>query len=204
MMNVAAWSGSLLAWENELSSLKARFGPVFGRRELRETGGAFLDGLLLGIARKSGWMMSEQAGFARPWRIQGLLGRNSWSADGLRDEVRAYVVEALGSDDGVLVVDETGFLKKGRHSVGVARQYIGTAGRIENCQIGVFLGYAGCFGQALIDRQLYLPKEWASDTERRAKVGIPQEVTFATKPAMARRMISRMLDAGGSLCLGAG
>ncbi len=196
MMNVAAWSGSLLAWENELSSLKARLGPVFGRRELRETGGAFLDGLLSGIARKTGWMMSEQAGLARPWRIQGLLGRNRWDADALRDEVRSYVVESLGSDDGVLVVDETGFLKKGRHSVGVARQYSGTAGRIENCQIGVFLGYAGRFGQALIDRQLYLPKDWASDAERRAKVGIPQEVTFATKPAMARRMISRTLDAG--------
>ena len=135
MMNVAAWSGSLLAWENELSSLKASHGPVFGRHELRETGDALLDGLLSGIARKTGWMMSEQAGLARPWRIQGLLGRNRWDADALRDEIRAYVVEALGSDDGVLVVDETGFLKKGRHSVGVARQYSGTAGRIENCQI---------------------------------------------------------------------
>ena len=196
MMNVAAWSGSLLAWENELSLLKARLGPVFGRRELREAGGAFLDGLLSGIARKTGWMMSEQAGFARPWRIQGLLGRNRWDADALRDGIRAYVVEALGSDDGVHVVDETGFLKQCRHSVGVARQYGGTAGRIENCQIGVFLGYAGRFGQALIDRQLYLPKDWASDTERRAKASIPQEVTFATKPAVARQMISRTLGAG--------
>ena len=195
-MNVAAWSGSLLAWESELSSLKARLGPVFGRRELRETGGAFLDGLLPGIARKTGWMMSEQAGFARPWRIQGLLGRNRWDADALRDGIRAYVVEALGSDDGVHVVDETGFLKQCRHSVGVARQYGGTAGRIENCQIGVFLGYAGRFGQALIDRQLYLPKDWASDTERRAKASIPQEVTFAIKPAVARQMISRTLGAG--------
>ena len=204
MMNVAAWSGSLLAWENEMSSLKARLGPVFGRRELRETGGAFLDGLLSGIARKTGWMMSEQAGLARPWRIQGLLGRNRWDADALRDEIRAYVVEALGSDDGVLVVGETGFLKKGRHSVGVARQYSGTAGRIENCQVGVFLGYAGRFGQALIDRQLYLPKDWASDTERRAKASIPQAVTFATRPG--DRAPDDFPDAGrgGSLRLGAG
>ena len=101
MMSIAAWSGSLLEWEGELSSLKARLGPVFGRRELRETGSAFLDGLLSGIARKTGWMLSEHAGFERPWRIQGLLGRNRWDADALRDEVRAYVVEALGCEDGV-------------------------------------------------------------------------------------------------------
>ena len=115
-MGVAAWSGSLLAWEHELSSLKTRLGPVFGRRELRQTGGAFLDGLLSGVARKTGWMMSEHAGFARPWRMQGLLGRNHWDAEALRDVVRAYVVETLGCAEGVLVVDETGFVKKGRRS----------------------------------------------------------------------------------------
>ena len=196
MMGIAAWSGPLLEWEGELSSLKARLGPVFGRRELRETGSAFLDGVLSGVARKTGWMVSEHAGFERPWRIQGLLGRNRWDADALRDEVRAYVIEALGCEDGVLVVDETGFLKKGRHSVGVARQYTGTAGRIENSQVGVFLAYAGRFGQALIDRRLYLPKDWASDEARRAKTGVPAEVTFATKPALAREMVARALDAG--------
>ena len=107
-----------------------------------------------------------------------------------------YVIEAVGCDDGVLVVDDTGFLKKGSHSVGVARQYSGTAGRIENCQVGVFLGYAGRYGQALIDRQLYLPQAWAGDAGRRAKTGIPDDVEFATKPAIARRMIARNLDAG--------
>ena len=196
MMGVAAWSGSLLAWEHELSSLKTRLGPVFGRRELRQTGGAFLDGLLSGVARKTGWMMSEHAGFARPWRMQGLLGRNRWDAEALRDVVRAYVVETLGCAEGVLVVDETGFVKKGRHSVGVARQYSGTAGWVENSQVGVFLGYASAFGQALIDRRLYLPKDWAADPARRAKAGIPAAVAFATKPALAREMIAATLDAG--------
>ena len=176
--------------------MKTRLGPVFGRRELRQTGGAFLDGLLSGVARKTGWMMSEHAGFARPWRMQGLLGRNRWDAEALRDVVRAYVVETLGCAEGVLVVDETGFVKKGRHSVGVARQYSGTAGRVENSQVGVFLGYASAFGQALIDRRLYLPKDWAADPARRAKAGIPAAVAFATKPALAREMIAATLDAG--------
>ena len=195
-MSVAEWSGSLVDWERELCSWKARLGPVFRRRQLRETGGAFLDGLLSGIERKTGWMMAEQAGLTRPWRMQGLLGRNRWDADALRDEVRAYAVEALGSGDGVLVVDETGFVKKGRHSVGVARQYTGTAGRVENSQVGVFLAYAGRFGQALIDRRLYLPRGWAEDGARRAKTQVPEEIAFATKPVLAREMIGEALDAG--------
>ena len=195
-MSVAEWSGSLLEWERELSSWKARLGPVFGRSQLRETGGAFLDGLLSGIERKTGWMMAEQAGLSRPWRMQGLLGRNRWDADAPRDEVRAYAVEALGCPEGVLVVDETGFVKKGRHSVGVARQYTGTAGRVENSQVGVFLAYAGRFGQALIDRRLYLPRDWAVDGARRTKTSVPDEVAFATKPALAREMIGEALDTG--------
>ena len=195
-MSVADWSGSLLEWEGELSAWKSRLGPVFGRRELRETGSAFLDGVLSGIERKTGWMMAEQAGLARPWRMQALLGRSRWDADALRDEVRAYAVEALGCADGVLVVDETGFVKKGRHSVGVARQYTGTAGRVENSQVGVFLAYAGRLGQALIDRRLYLPRNWAADDARRAKTGVPAEVAVATKPALAREMIAAALDTG--------
>ena len=194
-MSVADWSGSLLQWERELGLWKLRLGPVFGRREVRETGSAFLDGLLSGIARKTGWMMAEQAGLSRPWRMQALLGRSRWDADALRDEVRAYALEALGCADGVLVVDETGFLKKGRHSVGVARQYTGTAGRVENSQVGVFLAYAGPLGQALIDRRLYLPRAWAEDGARRAKTQVPDEVGFATKPALARAMIAAALDA---------
>jgi SRSO17 transposase len=138
--------------------------------------------LLSGVERKTGWLLAEQAGLDRPYRMQSLLGRSHWDAEALRDRMRAYVIEALGDADGVLGVDETGFLKKGEHSVGVARQYSGTAGRIENCQIGVFLAYAGRFGQALIDRRLYRPEAWAKDEARRTKAGVPQEVTFATKP----------------------
>lgn len=128
--------------------------------------------------------------------MQALLGRSHWDADELRDKVRSYVVEALGDQSGVLVVDETGFVKKGVHSVGVARQYSGTAGRIENSQVGVFLGYASRFGQALIDRQLYLPQSWANDSERRAAVSVPEDISFATKPAIARNLIASALDAG--------
>ena len=194
-MAVAAWSGSLLAWESALSALKLRLAPVFGRRELRETGGAFVDGLLSGAERKTGWLMAEQAGLARPYRMQSLLGRSRWDDEALRDEVRAYAVEALGDPDGVLVVDETGFLKKGEHSVGVARQYSGTAGRIENCQVGVFVAYASRFGQALIDRRLYLPEVWAGDGIRRAKAQVPDAIGFATKPQIARELIAAALEA---------
>jgi len=195
-MSVSAWSGSLVAWERELLVWKERLSPVFRRRELKESGAAFIDGLLSGITRKTGWLMAEQAGLERPWRMQALLGRSHWDADELRDKVRSYVVEALGDQSGVLVVDETGFVKKGVHSVGVARQYSGTAGRIENSQVGVFLGYASRFGQALIDRQLYLPQSWANDSERRAAVSVPEDIGFATKPAIARNLIASALDAG--------
>lgn len=195
-MSVAAWSGSILAWEREWAALKERLAGAFGRREVRQTAGAFLDGLLSGIERKTGWLMAEQAGLARPTRMQALLGRSRWEAEGLRDVVRRYVFEALGDADGVLVVDETGFVKKGERSVGVARQYSGTAGRVENCQIGVFLAYASRFGQALIDRRLYLPEAWAADETRRAKAGVPEDIVFATKPAIARDLIGAALDAG--------
>jgi SRSO17 transposase len=195
-MSVASWSGSLLAWEQELSSLKARLGPVVRRRELRESIGHYLDGLLSGLERKTGWLLAERAGEARPHRLQAVLGRGRWDAEAARDLVRAYALEALADRDAVLVVDETGFLKKGEHSVGVARQYSGTAGRIENCQVGVFLAYASRYGQALIDRRLFLPEAWAADHTRRAKAGVPEEVAFATKPAIAREMITSALDAG--------
>ena len=140
-------------------------------------------------------MLAEQAGLDRPHRIQSLLGRSMWSADALRDRVRDYVAEAIGDEAGVLVVDETGFLKKGMHSVGVSRQYSGTAGRIENCQVGVFAAYASRWGQALVDRRLYLPRHWAEDTVRREKASVPPETAFATKPALAREMIADALDA---------
>lgn len=133
-MSVASWSGALLSRARELSALAEFLGPVFGRRKLRESGGAFPDGLLSGVERKTGWLMSEQAGASLPYRMQSLLGRSRWDAEALRDRVRTYVVDAIGDPDGVLVVDETDLLKKGMHSVDVARQYSGTAGRIENCQ----------------------------------------------------------------------
>jgi SRSO17 transposase len=195
-MSVVVWSGSGLGWDRELVALKSRLGPVFGRPEVRTSAGAFIDGLLSGIARKTGWLMAEQAGLDRPYRMQSLLGRSSWNADALRDLVRVEVVGSLGDPSGVLVVDETGFLKKGTHSVGVARQYSGTAGRIENCQVGVFLGYASPLGQALIDRRLYLPEAWAGDAARRRRVQVPETVEFATKPQIACALIASALDAG--------
>ncbi len=176
--------------------LRFSFFSVFRRSEARETCSTFIDGLLSGIERKTGWLMAEQAGFSRPWRTQALLGRSKWDADRMRDIVFDYVVETLGDPSGVLVVDETGFVKKGEHSVGVSRQYSGTAGRIENCQIGVFITYASRFGQALIDRRLYLPEAWATDEKRRNDAAIPKETVFATKPAMARAMLSEALDKG--------
>src|SRR4051794_38995442 len=193
---VSDWSGALLEWEAELAALKRKIGEAFKRAEGREMAGAFIDGLLSGAERKTGWLMAEQAGLDRPYRMQSLLGRGQWSADTLRDIVRAYVFEALGDADGVLVVDETGFVKKGEHSVGVARQYSGAAGRIENSQVGVFLAYASRFGQALIDRRLYLPEAWAKDGERRVKANVPQDIVFATKIGQARDLIASALDAG--------
>ena len=194
-MLVADWSGASLRWEQELAGFKQRLSSAFGRPEVRASAGAFIDGLLSGIARKTGWLMSEQAGLDRPYRMQSLLGRSLWEADAVRDLVQAEVMGSLGDPRGVLVVDETGFLKKGRHSVGVARQYSGTAGRIENCQVGVFLGYASPLGQALIDRRLYLPADWADDAQRRQRTQVPQAVAFATKPQIACDLIAGALDA---------
>jgi SRSO17 transposase len=159
-MLVASWSGSLLPWEQELTAFKLQLNAAFGRAELRRSASAFIDGLLSGVARKTGWQLAEQAGLERPYRLQSLLGRSSWQADRLRDLVRSDVLATLADAGGVLVVDETGFLKKGTHSVGVARQYSGTAGRVESCQVGVFVAYASRFGQTLIDRRLYLPEAW--------------------------------------------
>lgn len=195
-MSVADWTGTLLDWQAALKELREIIAPAFRRREQHQSASAFIDGVLSGAERKTGWMLAEEAGFERPYRIQSLLGRSSWSADDLCRLVRRYVIKALGDPDGVLVVDETGFLKKGTASAGVARQYSGTAGRVENCQIGVFAAYASRFGHALVDRRLYLPKVWAEDAARRAKTYIPEDVAFATKPAMAREMIARLLDEG--------
>jgi len=190
-------AAGVLAWRDELGALTARLGRLFVRPEPRRQAGLYLEGLLSAAKRKNGWQLAEQIGDARPWRTQRVLSHVLWDEDAARDLCREYVLEHLGAEDGVLIVDETGFLKKGGHSAGVARQYSGTAGRIENAQIGVFLAYAGGNGHALIDRELYLPKkEWCDDPSKRAETAIPEAVTFATKPALASRMIGRALDAG--------
>ena len=195
-MSVSEWAAAALDWRSALDGLKAFIAPAFKRSEQRASAGAFIDGLLSGVERKTGWMLAEEAGLSRPYRLQSLLGRSSWSADALCDRVRRYALGTLGDPDGVLVIDETGFLKKGTHSVGVARQYSGTAERIENCQIGVFASYASRWGHALIDRRLYLPKTWANDLDRRARAHVPEEVDFATKPALACEMVARLLEEG--------
>lgn len=195
-MSVSDWAYAVSDWREALEEMKELMAPAFRRSEQRLSAGAFIDGLLSGAERKTGWMLAEAAGLEQPYRIQSLLGRSIWSADDLCFRVRRYALEALGDPDGVLVVDETGFLKKGVHSVGVGRQYSGTAGRIENCQIGVFASYASRWGHALIDRKLYLPKAWTADSKRCAKAHVPDDVAFATKPAMACEMVTQLLDEG--------
>jgi SRSO17 transposase len=194
-MLVATWSGSLLAWEQERAAFKSQLSSAFGRAELRRSASGFIDGLLSGVA-KTGWQLAEHAGLERPYRLQSLLGRSSWQADRLRDLVRTEGLATLGETAGVLVVDDTGFLKKGTHSVGVARQYSGTAGRVENCQVGVFVAYASRCGQTLIDRRLYLPEAWANDAARRRDAAVPESVTFQTKPVIAAQRIAAALHAG--------
>jgi SRSO17 transposase len=183
-------------WTAQLDAVHQRIAPRFVRSEARERSRRYLEGLLSPVERKNGWQLAEQAGERTPDGIQRLLSTAKWDADEVRDDLRGYVVEHLGDRRAVLVVDETGFLKKGTKSVGVKRQYCGTAGRIENCQIGVFLAYASSRGRAFLDRALYLPEEWADDDEeRRAEAGVPEEVEFATKPQLARQMLERAFEA---------
>lgn len=183
-------------WQERLGELMERVGPAFTSRKGRERAALYVRGLLSGVARKNGWQLAEQAGDETPYAMQQFIYRSGWDEDEVGRLMRARVAEKLGDPDAVLVVDETGFLKKGRHSVGVQRQYSGTAGRVENCQIGVFLGYAGRLGRALLDRALYLPASWTDDRERCQKVGVPAEVRFQTKPELARTMVMRALDEG--------
>jgi SRSO17 transposase len=183
-------------WGEGLAAVAALIGKEFPRAEPRQRATAYLRGLISPIERKNGWQLAEQAGEEQPYGMQHLLGRAIWSADAVRDDLRTYVVEHLGEPDAVLVVDETGFLKTGTKSVGVARQYSGTAGRIENCQIGVFLVYATARGRTFLDRELYLPRAWASARPRRTAAGVPETVRFMTKPQLARQMIARALAAG--------
>jgi SRSO17 transposase len=194
-MNGASFETTLELWASSLRMAKAQMRPVFGRARMARAAGLFLDGLLGPERRKTGWMRAEAAGDPGPWRQQAVLGRSRWDADALRDVVRDYALAVLADPGAVLVVDETGFLKQGKSSCGVARQYTGSAGKITNCQIGVFAAYVSRHGHALIDRALYLPKVWAEDRARRAAVHIPEAVGFATKPRLALRMIERAIAA---------
>jgi SRSO17 transposase len=183
-------------WAEELERLLGRMGPRFSRVEVRRRAMAYVRGLLAPLERKNGWQLAEAAGDATPDGMQDFLARMRWGADAVRDDLRSYVVEHLGDSGAVLVLDETGFVKKGVKSAGVQRQYSGTAGRIENCQIGVFLAYASVHGRALIDRALYLPESWAGDAGRREEAGVPAAVAFATKPKLGRAMLARAFRAG--------
>ena len=184
------------SWTEELETVNECLSEHFARSEVRERAQDYLRGLLSETERKNGWQLAEVAGNATPYGIQHLLGRANWDADAVRDELREYVSEHLSGEGSVLVVDETGFIKKGDKSVGVKRQYTGTAGKRENCQVGVFLAYASERGQAFIDRELYLPEEWASDEQRREQAGVPEEVGMRTKPELAKEMLLRALEAG--------
>jgi SRSO17 transposase len=200
----ASWTvddDPLARWRAEFQELfglvAGRFAQVQSRRRAR----LYLLGLLSGAERKNSWTIAEQAGDLCPDGMQRLLNFYRWDADAVRDDLRGYVLSNLGDPAGVVVADETGFLKKGVKSAGVQRQYSGTAGRIENCQLGVFLTYASPRGRALIDRELYLPKTWTDDRDRCAEAGIGQDVAFATKPALARKMLARLLATHGRVAL---
>jgi SRSO17 transposase len=187
---------TLELWASSLRDVKERIRPLFTQERVAASARAFLDGLLSNERRKTGWMRAEAAGDPGPWRQQAILGRSQWEADGLRDTVRDYVLETFADNDAVLVIDETGFLKQGKASCGVARQYTGSAGKITNCQIGVFAAYVSRHGHAFIDRALYLPKAWADDPARMKAAHVPVETAFATKPALAVAMIERTIAAG--------
>ena len=186
---------TLELWASSLRDVKGRIGFLFRRKRMAASAGQFLDGLLGNEPRKTGWMRAEAAGDPGPWRQQAILGRGHWDADGLRDVVRDYALETLADGDAVLVIDETGFLKQGKASCGVARQYPGSAGKITNCQIGVFASYVSRRGHAFIDRRLYLPKEWTGDAKRMKAAHVPDDVRFATKPQIAQAMIAQAIAA---------
>jgi SRSO17 transposase len=184
------------AWAARLDALHARIARRFARAEPRRRALAYLKGLLGNVTRKNGWQLAEHAGERTPDGMQRLLATADWDPDRVRDDLRGYVVEHLGDPGAVLVVDETGFLKKGTTSVGVQRQYSGTAGKVDNCQLGVFLAYASAKGRAMIDRELYLPESWTDDRARCRAARVPEQVGFRTKPQLAQLMLERALDAG--------
>jgi SRSO17 transposase len=183
-------------WASSLREVKKRIRPLFAQERAALNAALFVDGLLGDERRKTGWMRAEAAGDPGPWRQQAVLGRDRWDADALRDLVRDYATEHLADENAVLVIDETGFLKQGKASCGVARQYTGSAGKITNCQIGVFAAYVSRHGHAFIDRALYLPKGWTDDPARLKTTYVPGDISFSTKPQLAAEMIERAVAAG--------
>ena len=192
-MSSASIETTLELWASSLRDVKALIRPLFTQERVAASAGLFLDGLLGDERRKTGWMRAEAAGDPGPWRQQAILGRGRWDADALRDIVGDYVLETLADPEAVLVIDETGFLKQGKASCGVRRQYTGSAGKVTNCQIGVFATYVSRHGHAFVDRALYLPKVWTDDPPRMAAARVPETVTFATKPDLALKMIHRAI-----------
>jgi SRSO17 transposase len=191
-----AGSAAVAGWSEMLGGLHERIGHRFARSEVRERVGRYLVGLLGQVERKNGWRLSEAMGERDPQGVQRLLNSAKWDAEEVRDDLREYVVEHLADEEtGILIVDETGFLKKGEKSVGVARQYTGTAGDTVNCQVGVFLAYASVRGAAFVDRALYLPKRWTDDPVRRREAGVPEEIFFENKIDLAERMLERAFEA---------
>jgi SRSO17 transposase len=186
----------VVSWQDELGHLLGRVAGRFGRSEPRRRVHRYVSGLVAGLERKNGWTRAEHAGEVSPDGMQRLLRRADWDIDGVRDDVRAYVVDRLGDPGAVLAIDDTGFIKKGVCSAGVQRQYTGTSGKKDNCQIGTFLAYISPAGHALIDRHLYLPESWISDPDRLADAGVPEDVEFTTKPRVAIAMLQRALNAG--------
>ena len=195
-MTAGSVEATLELWASSLREVKGRIRPLFQQERMAGSAGLFLDVLLGPERRKTGWMRAEAAGDPGPWRQQALLGRAQWDADALRDVVRGYVVETLSEPDAVLVIDETGFLKQGKASCGVGRQSTGSAGKITNCQIGVFAAYVSDRGHAFIDRRLYLPQDWTKNPARLRAAHVPEEVGFTTKPRLALDMIERAINAG--------
>src|SRR3954471_6736660 len=197
-MPAASLETTLELWSTTLRQAKHRIRSLFAAPSVAASANAFLDGLLGAERRKTGWMRAEAAGDPGPWRQQAILGRSHWSADALRDVVRDHVIETLGAPEAVLVIDETGFLKQGKASCGVARQYTGSAGKITNCQIGVFAASVSDKGHAFIDRRLYLPQDWTKNPARLRAAHVPEEVGFTTKPRLALDMIEGAINAGVS------
>src|SRR3989440_3388252 len=182
-------------WEQALRQLHARIAPRFARPEPRRRALSYLQGLLSSVERKNGWQLAEQAREATPYGMQRLLSNAVWDADGVRDDLRAYVLEQLGTQDAIVVIDESSFPKRGSKSAGVQVQYCGTSGHVENCQVGVFLGYVTAKGHTLLDRELYLPFDWTEDPKRCQEASIPASVRLQTKPELAVQMLERIFQA---------